>query len=168
MQVDFSKVQKGILNRNVPVDTFKCIEPEMETYIKEPAFTDQEKNLGTTWCWVEDRKTLLGFITLATYSIDKKEMPRGKRGKFPYQTIPSLLIGQLAAHKDYQHNGLGLKMINFAIEYAYQLSQNVGCRLVVLQPLSNAIPWYEKNTTFKPLKRNNGKKDIMYYNLGKK
>lgn len=165
MQVDFTKVQKGILTENVPVDTFQCIEPNMETYIKNTAFTDQEKNLGRTWCWVEDRKILLGFITLATFSIDKKDMPEEKHGKFPYDTIPSLLIGQLAANKNYQGNRLGLKMLDFAIKQAYHISENVGCKLVALHPLPNALPWYEKNTPFKPLKRNNGKKDIMYYNM---
>ncbi len=106
-------------------------------------------------------------MTLATYSIDKRDMPRDQHGKFPYATIPSLLIGQLAAHREYEGNGLGRTMVGFAKEQAHALSQNVGCRLIALQPLPGALPWYERNTTFKLLERR-GKKDIMYYNLGER
>ena len=48
-------------------------------------------------------------------------------GKEPYrhQTIPSLLIGQFAAHKDYSHNGLGDMMPSHAIKTAYNTSMDV-------------------------------------------
>ena len=106
LQIDFSLVSKHLITDLTPVDTFRCVEPKMETYIKDEALNDQNDLLGKTMCWVLDRKILLGFISLATYSIDKKEMPDDGDEPYRYQTIPSLLIGQFAAHKDYSHNGL--------------------------------------------------------------
>ncbi len=169
MDVDFSLVSKHLITNLTPVDTFSCVESEMEHYIKHEALNDQNNMLGKTMCWVLDKKILLGFISLATYSIDKKEMPEDGQRPYRYQTIPSLLIGQFAAHKDYSHNGLGEMMLNYAIKTAYNTSMDVGCRLIALQPLNErAQKWYEDNTAFKPLTRKSGKKSILHFNLLKK
>ena len=166
MIIDFTKVEKGILNDNVPVNTFKCIDKHMEDYIQNgEALDDQRRMIGRTWCWVLNKEILLGFITLATYSVDRKDMPDGKKGKFPYATIPSLLVGQLAANKEYQGNDLGKKMLQFAATTAVELSKTIGCRLIALHPATAAIPWYQKNTEFKILSRNGGQNNIMYFNL---
>ena len=169
LNLDFSLVSKHLITDITPVDTFRCVEAEMETYINDEALKDQNNMLGKTMCWILDRKILLGFISLATYSIDKKEMPDDGEGQYRYQTIPSLLIGQFAAHKDYSHNGLGEMMLNYAVKAAYNTSMDVGCRLLALQPLNErAQKWYADNTTFKLLQRKSGKKPILYLNLLKK
>lgn len=98
------------------------------------------------------------------FSIDRKEMPSEKRGKYPYSTIPSLLIGQLATHEKYECNGIGKSMIQFALSEAYKSSQTIGCRTVALHPLESAIHWYNVHTPFKLIKRKD-KKDIMYFDL---
>lgn len=169
LDIDFSLVSKHFITSNTPVDTFKCVEPVMEKFITEEALNDQNNLLGKTMCWVLDKKILLSFISLATYSIDKKEMPNDGDGQFPYQTIPSLLIGQFAAHKDYSGHGLGDNMLNYAIKAAYNTSMDIGCRLLALQPLNaRAQQWYTENTTFQLMERKSGQKPIMYMNLLKK
>lgn len=169
LDIDFSGVSKHFINNLTPVDTFKCVEPSMEKFITDEALSDQNNLLGKTMCWVLDRKILLSFISLATYSIDKKEMPDGGMEPYRYQTIPSLLIGQFAAHKDYSGHGLGNMMLNYAIKTAYNTSMDVGCRLLALQPLNErAQQWYAENTTFQLMNRKSGKKPILYLNLLKK
>jgi hypothetical protein len=169
LKVDFSLVSKHLITNLTPIDTFSCLEPAMEKFITKEALIDQNNQLGKTMCWVLDKKILLGFISLATYSIDKKEMPEDGDQPFRYQTIPSMLIGQFAAHKDYAHNGLGNLMLDYAIRTSYVISMDVGCRLLALQPLNHkAQEWYAKNTSFKLLNRKSGKKPILYLNLLKK
>ena len=166
MNIDFSLVSKHLLTDSTPVDTFSCVESEMEHYIKHKALNDQNNMLGKTMCWVLDKKILLGFISLATHSIDKKEMPDEDKESYRYRAIPSLLIGQFAAHKDYSHNDLGSIMLNYAIKTAYNTSMDVGCRFIALHSLNErAQQWYEKNTNFKLLPRKRGKRPILYLNL---
>lgn len=87
----------------------------MIKHIKEDALRDQEKKVGTTWVWVYDNKIAVGYISLAMFSIDRKEIIKEKRSKYPYSTIPSLLIGQIATHKDYECNSIGSSMISWAL-----------------------------------------------------
>ena len=144
-KIDFSKVKRARLSKNIPgINHFKNKEPHMVDFIQKEAMIDQENKIGTTWCWVYDDKILLGFVSLAMFSMDKKTMPSEKREKYPYSTIPSLLIGQLATNEEYECNGIGKSMIQFALNEAYKYSQQIGCRTVALHPLPNAIDWYLK------------------------
>lgn len=164
-KIDFTKVKRARLTKTTPgIASFKNKEQSMVDFIQKEALADQEKKIGITWVWIYDDKILVGFISLAMFSIDRKEIPSEKRGKYPYSTIPSLLIGQLATHDEYECNGIGTSMINFALSEAYKSSQTIGCRTVALHPLENAIKWYEDHTPFKLIKRKE-KLDIMYFDL---
>lgn len=163
-KIDFSKVKRARLTKTTPgITGFKNKEQSMIDFIQKEALADQENKIGVTWTWIYDDKILVGFISLAMFSIDRKEMPTEKRGKYPYSTIPSLLIGQLATHEEYECNGIGKSMIEFALS-AYKSSQIIGCRTVALHPLENAIKWYQDHTPFKLIKRKD-KHDIMYFDL---
>jgi len=163
-KIDFAKIKRARLSVNTPgVSNFKNKEQEMVDFIQNDALNDQDKHVGTTWTWILDDKELAGFVSLAMFSIDKRDMPTDKQGKYPYSTIPSLLIGQLATHSDYERNGLGLEMIRFAVAQGFDASQLYGCRTVALHPLPGAISWYKKNTTFKLIERERGA--IMYFDL---
>lgn len=169
MDLDFSKISRHVITSDIPIDTFECLEPSMKKFINEEAMDDQKNMLGNTICWVLDKKILLGFISLATYSIDKKLMADDKGEPLQYQTIPALLVGKLAAHKDYSGHGLGDIMLNYAIKTAYNASKNAGCRLLVLQTLNaKAEKWYIENTSLQLISRKNNGKSIMYIDLLKK
>ena len=163
-KIDFEKIKRARLSVNTPgVSDFKNKEQEMMDFIQKDAMKDQEKHVGTTWTWILDDTVLVGFVSLAMFSIDRRDMPEDKQGKYPYSTIPSLLIGQLATNSDYECNGLGVEMIKFAVAQGFEASQLYGCRTVALHPLPNAIPWYQKKTTFKLIERDRG--NIMYFDL---
>ena len=164
-KLNFSKVKRAKLSVNTPgVADFKNTEHDMINFIQKEAMKDQEKLVGTTWTWIYDDKVLVGFVSLAMFSIDRKEMLKEKQEKYPSSTIPSLLIGQLATHSDFVGNGLGVEMIMFAVAKGYEASQLYGCRTVALHPLPNAISWYQKKTTFKLIERKE-EMNIMYFDL---
>ena len=78
-----------------------------------------------------------------------------------------MLIGQLATNEEYECNGIGKSMVQFALNEAFVYSQNIGCRTVALHPLPNAIEWYLTKTPFKLIKREK-EQDIMYFDLLRK
>jgi hypothetical protein len=164
-KLDFRKIKKARLTKTTPgINNFKNKEQSMINFIQNESLSDQEKKIGTTWTWIYDDEILVGFISLAMFSIDRKEMPQEKRGKYPYSTIPSLLIGQLATNEEYECNGIGTSMIKFALTEGHNASHVMGCRTVALHPLESAISWYESHTPFKLIKRKD-KQDIMYFDL---
>jgi len=164
-KLDYSKIKRARLSENTPgIADFKNSDPDMVKFIQDIALNDQIKHVGTTWTWIHDNTELAGFVSLAMFSIDKKDLPEDKQRKYPYSTIPSLLVGQLATHLDYEGNGLGVEMIKFAVNQGYEASLQYGCRTVALHPLPGAISWYQKKTTFKLIKREN-EMNIMYFDL---
>ncbi len=170
-EIDFDKIVVTRLSETtVGIDSFKNSKQEMVDHIQKEALRDQQLKIGTTWVWVYDNKIALGYISLAMYSIDKKDILHNQdesAQKYPYGSIPSLLIGQIATHQDYECNKIGQSMVSWAIKQAFEYSKEVGCRTVALHPHEDVIEWYDKKLKFKHIKRDN-KQDIMYFNLLKK
>jgi len=170
-KIDFNKIVVTLLSETTPgIDRFRNSKPEMVEHIQKNALRDQQLKIGTTWVWVYDNNVALGYISLAMYSIDKKDIlhdqyEHGK--KYPYGTVPSLLVGQIATHQDYECNGIGTSMISWAIKEALEYSKEIGCRTVALHPHEDVIEWYKEKLKFRHIKRDD-KQDIMYFNLLKK
>lgn len=61
-----------------------------------------------------------------------------------FGNIPALLIGHLATHRDYERKGVGRYMVSWVISKAVELSESVGCRLVMLNPEKDVIGFYKK------------------------
>lgn len=169
--IDFDKIVVTRLSENtIGIDNFKNSKQDMVTHLQKDALRDQQLKIGTTWVWVYDNKVAVGYISLAMYSIDKKDILSNNdepTKKYPYGTVPSLLVGQLATHKDYECNKIGMSMIAWAIQQALEYSKDLGCRTVALHPHEDVISWYTDKLKFKHIKRDK-KQDIMYFNLLKK
>lgn len=165
--LDVTKIKLVCFDENVPgIDSFENQKQEMVEHIKTKAIEDQKTKLGTTWTWIYDNKTILGYISIAMFSIEKKIVSEQDKSfkNVPYGSIPALLIGQLATHKNYEGRGIGRFMVLWSINQARKYSKNIGCRLVMLHPHDDVIGWYHEKLKFRHLKRKNGK-NIMYFDL---
>ncbi len=56
--------------------------------------------------------------------------------------IPSLIIGRMARHIDYKGQGIGILMKDYALKKAIDLSEQIGCRLLSLEAVSDKIDLY--------------------------
>ena len=169
--IDFAKVTLACLGKNTPgVDTFKNRKKSMVAHLQKDARADQEQKIGTTWVWVYDDNVVLGYVSLAMHSIYRKDIQnnqdRAIADKFPYSSIPALLIGQLATHKAFEGRGMGTLMVSWVIDLAAYLSEKIGCRVVALHPEKDVIRWYQK-LQFKIVNRED-KQDIMYFDILKR
>lgn len=125
------------------LDDFKCQDKAFEKYLKKEAQVDHNTNIGRVFLMVEKKtKRVVGFVTLAMGHLPKKEGVDGKPST-RYATIPGLLLGQLAAHKEYK--GMGTLLLDFVINHALELSQKVGCRIIYVHSVKGKELWYEKN-----------------------
>lgn len=165
-QIDFAKVVISRLGKNTPgISTFKNQKRDMVDHLQRDALNEQKRKIGTTWVWVYDDHIALGYITLAAYSINKKYIQNNQdyaeAGQFPYGTVPALLIGQLATHKEYERQGVGKRMIAWAIKMAIDLSKMAGCRMVALHSYDDVVGWYEKQK----FRKVSTKQTIMYLDI---
>ena len=75
-----------------------------------------------------------------------------------------MLIGHLATHKDYERRGIGQYMIYWAINKATELSETIGCRVIMLNPEKDAQKFYEK-LNFKYIPHMDEKYDSMFLDV---
>lgn len=168
--IDFGKVDVKRLGKDTPgIGAFENRKESMVAYLQRDALADQEQKSGTTWVWVYDRKVVLGYVTLAMYSIDKKDIQNNRdqvSERFPHSAIPALLIGQLATHIEHEGKGIGTSMVSWAVSVAADLSKKIGCRMVALHPHEDVVGWYRK-LEFKIIRRERGQA-IMYFDILRK
>lgn len=124
-----------------------------------------EQKIGTAWVWVYDDHIVLEYITLAAYSISKKYIQNSQEcaeaKQFPYGTVPALLIGQLATHKEYECQGVAKRMIAWAIKMAIDLSKMAGCMMVALHSYDDVVGWYGKQK----FRKVSTKQTVMYLDI---
>ncbi|RNJ79588.1 MAG: GNAT family N-acetyltransferase [Nitrosopumilus sp. B06] len=118
----------------------------MVEHIKTRAIKDQKMKLGTTWAWIYDNKIIVGYISIAMFSIEKRIVSEQDKlfKNVPYGSIPALLIGQLAVHKNYEGRGIGRFRVLWVIDQVRRYSKNIGCRPVMLHSHGDVIEWYKK------------------------
>ena len=167
--IDFTRISVKRLGRGTPdASTFKN-RKSMVGCLQEDVPVDQGRNSGTAWVWVYDNSMVPGCATLATYSIDKKDIQVNQDDGtkiFPHGSIPATLIGQLATNKEYGNGRTGTLMVSPANDAANHLSEKIGCRVVALRPHEDFIGWHQKQA-FEIIKREK-KQDIVHFDILKK
>ena len=87
---------------------------EMDDFLKEEAWEDQEFGLSTTFLLMEDDKEeIVAYISLCNDAIRLDFDEKNEKG-FPYFTIPALKIARLAVSSAHQKKGIGRKLIFLA------------------------------------------------------
>ena len=167
--IDFTRISVKRLGRGTPdASTFKN-RKSMVGCLQEDAPVKQGRNSGTAWVRVHDNSMVPGCATLATYSIDKKDIQVNQDDGtkiFPHGSIPATLIGQLATNKEYGNGRTGTLMVSPANDAANHLSEKIGCRVVALRPHEDFIGWHQKQA-FEIIKREK-KQDIVHFDILKK
>lgn len=93
---------------------FKNQKRNMVDHLQKDALNEQNRKIGATRVRVYDDRIALGYVTPATYYINKMRIRNDRSCKgterFPYNTIPALLIGHLATHEEYERWEVGKMM----------------------------------------------------------
>ncbi|MDO8554675.1 MAG: GNAT family N-acetyltransferase [Candidatus Micrarchaeota archaeon] len=116
---------------------FRCTEKELEKFLVEDAWINQQQGISVTYLWfLKDAKQLVGYVTLLTDSInlnaDLKNFFREK--DIHYKSLPALKIGRMAVSESMMRKGIGSMLIRFSIAIALKVySEFAGCRFVILE-----------------------------------
>ena len=145
------------------VDAFSCIETpemltqynakmrrriikhskEMEDFLKEEAFEEQEKGLNTTHLFI-DKETgkIAAYVSLCNDSIGLELEERDNMG-LSYTTVPALKIARLAVTVEYQGMGLGKSLIQFSAYMGRKVKEMSGLAFLTLDCFEHRVSFYE-------------------------
>lgn len=120
---------------------FMCSDPEFEEYLRVSALYDQNAGMGRTYAFMHEGR-IAGYIVLAAAHVPDTEQKYLSIDT--YGPVPGLLISHLATHREYERRGVGRNMVLWAIDYARDLAENIGCRIVVVGADPKVAEFYEK------------------------
>ncbi len=168
-----SKIVKFVTlnNNNVRfTNTFEALKEDFTDFLRNDALNMRKEGYCITYLMLAD-KTLIGYFTLSSYSIDLRSSGvkeiRQSRG---VQKIPSILLGQIAIHKEFVHKGLGKTLLLFAIETIKELMKKVGIRFIIVNAydMKSQDWWEKKEFRLFPGKINKTReKPFLYFDLKK-
>jgi GNAT superfamily N-acetyltransferase len=137
-------VRIELLSKRHGRDDFDCGEPALNDYPRRQAGQQQRRGFGKTYVAVdEDGATVIGFVTLSAGQIATEQLPAHL--KLPRYPAPMLRIGRLAVDRRRQGQGIGQKLLAFALSLALEFSDRVGLYAVVVDAKhERAKAFYER------------------------
>ena len=122
--------------------SFRCGQPTLDDWLQNRALRSEGRSARTYVVTARDR--VVGYYCLATAAVRKEETPRRLAGDMP-SVVPVILIGRLAVDEGQAGRGLGAGLLRDALSRALQVSQELGCRAVLVHAIDDgAVGFYQK------------------------
>lgn len=116
---------------------------EMEAFLKEEAYEEQEKGVNTTHLFIDKEKNkIVAYVSLCNDSIGLEFAEKDKMG-MPYTTIPAIKIARLAVAVEYQGLGIGKSLIQFTAYIGKKMKEMSGLVFITLDCYAHRVSFYE-------------------------
>lgn len=104
-----------------------------------------EKKYCKTFALSTDDGLILGFFTLSSIGINIRLVERKQFIDIPtFAYIPSILIGKLSTHKEYENKKIGTQLLQIALGKIRSLQKEMGIRLLIVNSLPESQSWWER------------------------
>ncbi|MDG6967727.1 MAG: GNAT family N-acetyltransferase [Nitrososphaerota archaeon] len=104
-----------------------------------------DQNTAVTYLFKIEDEVVIGYVALAMASLPTKNLPEDLQKSHHYDHIPSLLLGQMACDIKFRGKGVGDVMIDYVIDKANELAQEIGCRLIIVDSELDSADCYKRN-----------------------
>jgi len=135
-----------ILKPSDDLSAFDCSRDDsmgLNEFIHSEAMNYQKEKLGVTHLFTYNDQ-VVGFATLAMSEIETREAPLLLSFGATIKNYPALLIGRLAAHNDFRGRNVGRSICLWCLDVAKKLSEEIGCKLVIVMTEGKAVEFYGK------------------------
>ncbi|TMQ14243.1 MAG: GNAT family N-acetyltransferase [Deltaproteobacteria bacterium] len=100
-------------------------------------------HIGTTYVAV-DGETIVGYVTVASCSIDVAGLPRKLAKRLPTYPIPALRLARMAVAQGLQRGGIGTLLMKAVFTIARDQARRSGCAFVVVDAKPGAESYYQR------------------------
>lgn len=116
------------------VDAFRCIEPGLESWLKQRARKNQFEGASRTFV-VCDGDAVIGYYCLSAGSVARASAPGSVRRNMP-DPIPVVVLGRLAVHADWSGQGVGRGLLQDAVLRTAGIANEIGIRALLCHAIS--------------------------------
>jgi len=128
---------------SIDLNHFLCEKEEFTDHFLNVLSNDDSQGLGKAFLFIHNEK-VIGYLVLAMSQLNKRWYDVFNQSIKTVEYIPALLIGKMARHFEYKGKGVGTIMRDYALNKALNLSEQIGCRLLVLEAVEDKIDLYLK------------------------
>lgn len=136
------------LTRDHDWDDFDCGDERINDYLKKYACQNKDTNIAYPYALTDNSGEVYGFFTLSTAQVYREGLPESEVKGLPRYPIPAIRIGQMGLDKDYQGKGIGRELLVEALIKSYQISQNIGARIVIVDAINNQVAKFYRKFGF--------------------
>lgn len=132
---------------------FSCGNDTLDHYLKELAGQDARRHVAAPFILVADgdKKTVLGYYTLSSFTVELGDLPAGVARKLPsYPLVPVTLLGRLAVDRHYKGQNLGELLLIDALRRAYAQSSQIAAAAVVVDAIDEPATKFYRHFDFIP------------------
>lgn len=125
--------------------TFRSGHEDLDRFFQRFAGQNQFRlHIGTTYVALDDAGTIVGFVTVASCSIEVKDLPKKLAKKLPSYPIPALRLARMAVAEGRQRQGVGSTLMKAVFLLARDQARKSGCAFVVTDAKQGAEAYYER------------------------
>ncbi|WP_091585159.1 GNAT family N-acetyltransferase [Mesorhizobium qingshengii] len=129
------------------VSEFNCGKPALDHWLKARALSNQEKGF-TAVLVVHEASRVVGYYGLAPTAIVPNVLRRSIRTGQPPDTVPCLLLGQLATDIGWAGRGIGTGLVKHALERCVAAASLVGGRALMVNAVDDEAAAFWKRRGF--------------------
>lgn len=144
---DFQNLVIEPLNPTHDRTGFQCGIEALDRYLKKQAKQDIKRRISRVFVASkpDNPKTVIGYYTLSTLSIELNQLPEKLARKLPRHPVPAALIGRLAVSNAAQGQGVGKMLLADAIKRTLAVSDQIAIYAMVVDAINdNARGFYEQ------------------------
>src|SRR5258706_4183011 len=101
-------------------------------------------HIGTTYVAVDDRAGIVGFVTMASCSIEVANVSKKLAKRFPAYPIPALRLARMAVAEGTLRSGVGALLMKAVFVIAREQARKSGSAFVVVDAKPGAESYYER------------------------
>jgi predicted N-acetyltransferase YhbS len=126
--------------------TFRSGHADLDVFFARYAGQNQFKlHIGTTYVAVDESGSIVGFLTVASCSIEVAGLPKKKlTRRLPSYPIPALRLARMAVDTAKQRAGVGSPLMKALFIVARDQARKTGCAFVVVDAKPGAESYYER------------------------
>ena len=144
---DFQNLVIEPLNPTHGRTGFQCGVEALDRYLKKQAKQDIKRRISRVFVATkpDNPKTVIGYYTLSTLSIELNQLPEKLVRKLPKHPVSAALIGRLAVSNPAQGQGVGKMLLADAIKRTLVVSDQIAIYAMVVDAINdNAKKFYEQ------------------------
>ena len=122
------------LDANHPLEGFDCGKPALNDWLVRHARQAQASGSAKSYV-VIDGEHVAGYFSLAVGQIDALEAPERVRKGMGSYPAPVVVLGRLAVSLRFQGMGIGVGMLQDAIQRTVAIAEQAGLRAMLTHPI---------------------------------